>query len=186
MKSSYLATLNKEYIQTKNGDVFKVMQDHFLKMSPTPYGEDRRIFEISNEDITMLTCENACMIVNRQFAEQDERWERNGKKYLASSTINKDIDEHTYLLSTLPNHSIVKKAKQYLSSVPNNQTISIESENGLTELKMVKHKGKIYYILIINEFLPRVKMYDTFGKFCQWANIKNCKPIFNLTDKKYI
>ena len=144
MKTSYLIPLNKEYIQTKNGDVFKVMQDHFLKMSPTPYGQDRRIYEISNDEVTMLTFENACMIVNKQFAEQDERWERNGKKYLASATINKDIDEHTYLLSTLPNHSIVKQAKHYLANVPNNQTISIESEDGLTELKMVTHKGKIY------------------------------------------
>ena len=186
MKSSYLVPLNKEYIQTKNGDVFKVMQDYFLKMSPTPYGQDRRIYELSNDGVTMLTFENACMIVNKQFAEQDERWERNGKKYLASATINKDIDEHTYLLSTLPNHSVIKQAKQYLANVSNNQTISIESEDGLTELKMVKHKGKIYYILIINEFLPRVKMYDTFGKFCQWANINNCKPIFNLTDKRYM
>ena len=120
MKTSYLIPLNKEYIQTKNGDVFKVMQDHFLKMSPTPYGQDRRIYEISNDEVTMLTFENACMIVNKQFAEQDERWERNGKKYLASATINKDIDEHTYLLSTLPNHSILKNAKQYLANVPNN------------------------------------------------------------------
>ena len=28
--------------------------------------------------------------------------------------------------------------------------------------------------------------YDTFGKFCKWANIKNIKPIFCETDKKYI
>ena len=48
------------------------MQDHFLKMSPTPYGQDRRIYEISNDEVTMLTFENACMIVNKQFAEQDE------------------------------------------------------------------------------------------------------------------
>lgn len=182
MNNSYLS----KYIQTRDGDVFKVMENHFLKMSPSEYGQDRRIYELCNEDVNIITCENACMIVNKQFAEQDERWERNGKKYLASATANKDINEHTYLLSTLPNHKIRKKAEQYLSSVPLDQTISIESDDGMSELKLIKHKGKIYYILIINEYLPRVKMYNTFGKFCQWANIKNCKPIFNLTDKKYL
>ena len=32
----------------------------------------------------------------------------------------------------------------------------------------------------------KVNLYDTFGKFCQMVNIKNVKPIFNVTDKKYI
>ena len=47
-------------------------------------------------------------------------------------------------------------------------------------------KGKIYYILIINEYLPRVKDYNMFGDFCQWIGIEHCKPIFNMTDRKYI
>ena len=51
---------------------------------------------------------------------------------------------------------------------------------------MVKHKGKIYYMLIINQILPKVQLYNTFGQFCQMVNIKNVKPIFNETDKKYI
>ena len=51
---------------------------------------------------------------------------------------------------------------------------------------MIKHKGKIYYILIINEFLPRVKAYNLFGEFVQWIGIKNCKPIFCETDNRYI
>ena len=51
---------------------------------------------------------------------------------------------------------------------------------------MVKHKGKIYYCLIVNQYLPKVQLYNTFGQFCQMVNIKNVKPIFNETDKKYV
>ena len=54
------------------------------------------------------------------------------------------------------------------------------------EFKMVKHKGKIYYCLIVNQYLPKVQLYNTFGQFCQMVNIKNVKPIFNETDKKYV
>lgn len=185
MNTSYALSLAK-FIQDKHGDVYKVTPGHFLKMSPWNYGDDRRVYEIDNEDYTLLTSDNACMIVNKQFAGTIERWEHNGKKYIASATDNKDISEHTYTLSMLPSHSIAIKTENLLNELPENQSISIQSNDGLSELKMVKHKGKIYYILIVNEFLPRVKMYNMFGEFCQWANIKNCKPIFCETDKKYI
>lgn len=186
MKSSYLVNLPKKYVQSYDGNVYKVMQNHFLQMSPWKDGEDRRVYEISDENVTMLTFENACMIVNNQFANTDEEWVHHGKKYIARAIADKSINEHAGLLALLPNHNILNKTKQYLSNMPLDQTISIELEDGMSELKMVKHKGKIYYILIVNEFLPRVKMYDTFGKFCQWANIKHCKPIFNMTDNKYV
>ena len=70
--------------------------------------------------------------------------------------------------------------------MPDGNTLSIQSNDGTSELKMIKHKGKIYYILIINEFLPRVKAYNLFGEFVQWIGIKNCKPIFCETDNRYI
>jgi hypothetical protein len=185
MKSSYLSQLTK-YVQDNQGDVYKVTPEHFLKMSPWKEGDDRRVYEIDNEDYSMLSCENACMIVNKQFANTIEKWEHNGKKYIANATGDKDPSEHAYLLSTLPSHSLIKKTKNLLKSLPDNQTLSFQTNDGLSELKMIKHKGKIYYILIINELLPRVKMYNLFGEFCQWANIKFCKPIFCETDKKYI
>ena len=110
------------------------------------------------------------MIINNQFANKVETWKFNGKNYIANSIgTNKNIEEYTYLLSTLPNH-----------------TLSITSNDNLNELKLIRHKGKIYYILIINEYLPRVQMYNLFGDFCQWCGITDCKPIFCKEDKKYI
>ena len=75
--------------------------------------------------------------------------------------------------------------EQILKTFPNENSISISNENG-NEFKMIKHKGKVYYCLIINQYLPKVQLYDTFGKFCQMVNIKNVKPIYNQTDKKYV
>ena len=73
----------------------------------------------------------------------------------------------------------------HIQATFNNTIITISDENG-NEFKMVKHKGKIYYCLIVNQYLPKVQLYNTFGQFCQMVNIKNVKPIFNETDKKYV
>ena len=186
MNTSYLIELSKNYIQRKNGDVYKVTPKHFLKISPWNDGEDRRIFEISEDDCTILTCENACMIVNKQFENTDERWEHKGKQFTARAIGNKSTDEHAAMLSLLPSHKVLNQSKHLLANLKDNDSLTITMNNGLSELKMIKNKGKIYYILIVNADLPRVRMYDTFGKFVQWSNIKHCKPIFNETDKRYI
>ena len=68
MKSSYLANLNIKYIQTGDNSVYKITPDHFLKLSPWEHGDDRRIYEVEDNNYHMLTFENACMIVNKQFA----------------------------------------------------------------------------------------------------------------------
>ena len=174
-----------KYLQSLDtGNIYKVMDKYLLQMSPWTDGDNRRIYEYEDNNMHVITYQNACMIVNKQFAETDEEWEHNGKKYRARAIVNKDIDEHTAMLSMLPSHYI-KESVKTLKTLPNGNSISIEDENG-NEFKMVKHKGKIYYALIINEYLPKVAIHDTFGKFCQWVNIKNLKPIFNETDKKYI
>ena len=101
----------------------------------------------------IVTYQNACMIVNKQFIESDEEWEHNGKRYKARAIANKNIDEHTAMLSMLPSHYL-KETTQILKTLPNENSITFSDEHG-NEFKMVKHKGKIYYCLIINEFLPK-------------------------------
>lgn len=187
MKSSYLANLNVKYIQTNDNEVYKITPDHFLKISPWNHGDDRRIYEIEDDNYRMLSFENACLIVNKQFANTNERWEHNGKRFVAGAiSESKSVDEHTAMLSLLPSHKVIKKSHSLLKELSDNQSLTISSEDGLSELKMVKYKGKVYYILIVNSDLPRVRTYNMFGEFCQWANIKHCKPIFNETDKKYL
>lgn len=161
---------NNTYIQDNNEIVYKVMPTHMLKLSPWEDGEDRRVLERDIDGYKVISYKNACMIVNTQFANKVEKWTHKGKNYIANSIgTNKNIKEYSYLLSTLPNH-----------------TVTITNNDDLTELKMVRHKGKIYYILIVNEYLPRVQAYNLFGEFCQWCGIDQCKPIFNETDNKYM
>lgn len=174
-----------KYIQDKSGIVYKVMPNHFLKISPWEHGEDRRVKEIVDNDYRVITYKNACIIVNNQFDDKVETWNKYGKKYLANSIgQNKNYIEHTYMLSTLPNHKVFLKDANSIMKYTDN--MSITSSDSSQELKLIRHKGKIYYILIINEFLPRVKAYNLMGEFCQWIGIDHCKPIFNVTDKKYI
>lgn len=175
----------KKYLQSSyTGNVYQVMDKYLLQMSPWKSGDDRRIFTYDDDEMTVITHQNACMIVNKQYNEIDEEWEHNGKKYKARALVDKNIDEHTAMISMLPSHYI-KETKHILRQMPNGNSISFSDNNG-NEFKMVKHKGKIYYCLIINQYLPKVQLYNTFGDFCQLVNIKNVKPIFNETDKKYI
>lgn len=162
------------------------MPSYYLKLSPWNDGDDRRVYEIDNEKCHLITFQNACMIINKQFNEKDETWQFKGKHYSAPSLpAGRSLSEQKVIIQNLPSHRAIQKSEELLDIIPNH-TLSITSEDMMTELKMVKHKGKIYYILIINEYLPRVKAYDVFGKFAQWCNIKNCKPIFNITDERYM
>lgn len=172
------------YLQSSNGNVYKVMDKYLLQISPWKYGDDRRVYTYNSDDMTIITYQNACMIVNKQYNEIDEEWEHNGKKYKARALVNKNIDEHTAMLSMLPSHYI-KESSKILRKLPDENSITFNDERG-NQFKMVKHKGKLYYCLIVNQYLPKVSLYNTFGKFCQMVNIKNVKPIFNETDKRYI
>jgi hypothetical protein len=174
------------YIQSASGDIYKVMPDYLLKMSPWKDGEDRRVIESNIGDYKVITYKNACIIVNSQFRETKEEWSHHGKDFVAYPIGTQDIEEKTYFLQTLPSHNIVLKDAKKILSNSGISTLSITNDDGTQEFKMVKHKGKIYYILIINEYLPRVQAYNTFGEFCQWIGIKDCKPIFCKTDKKFI
>ena len=172
------------YLQSNEGVIYKIMDDHLLQLSPWKHGDDRRIYEYDDDNMKVISYQNACMIINKQYNEIDEEWEHNGKRYKARAIANKDINEHAAMLSMLPSHYI-KDSVNILKTLPNENSITFSDANG-NEFKMVKHKGKIYYCLIINQYLPKVQLYNTFGQFCQMVNIKNVKPIFNETDKKYM
>lgn len=176
---------DNNYLQSNDGKIYKVMDKYLLQMSPWKDGDDRRVYEYDDADMTVITYQNACMIVNKQFAETDEEWEHKGKRYLARKIENKSIDEHTAMLSMLPSHYI-NQSKNILKKLPDDNSITFSDENG-NEFKMVKHNGKIGYILLLNKpNITRTKFYNTFGEFCKWVGIKDVKPIYCVNDKKYI
>lgn len=176
---------DNNYLQSNDGKIYKVMDKYLLQMSPWKDGDDRRVYEYDDSDMTIITYQNACMIVNKQFAETDEEWEHKGKRYLARKIGDKSIDEHTAMLSMLPSHYI-KETTHVLKTLPDGNSILISDEYG-NEFKMVKHNGKIGYILLLNKpNITRTKFYNTFGEFCKWVGIKDVKPIYCVNDKKYI
>lgn len=178
---------DSKYVQSiEDGSIYKILPDYFLKMSPWKDGEDRRVVEQNLGEYKMITYKNACMIVNSQFRETKEEWSHHGKEFVAYPIKGQDEEERTYFLQALPSHNVVLKDAKKILSNSGVSTLSITNEDGTQEFKMVKHKGKIYYILIINEYLPRVQAYNTFGEFCQWVGINDCKPIYSKTDKRFI
>ena len=65
------------YLQSSNGNVYKVMDKYLLQLSPWKHGDDRRVYTYNSDDMTIITYQNACMIVNKQYNEIDEEWEHN-------------------------------------------------------------------------------------------------------------
>ena len=177
-----------KYIQNADtGNIYKVMPTHLLQLSPWNDGDDRRVYEVEDDKYHVITYQNACMIVNKQFNDINEEWKFGDKEYIARKQNDTySVDEYAAILTMLPNHKVMKASEDVLRQLDNGQTLSISSKNGMSELKLVRHKGKIYYMLIVNEAMPRVKLLDLFGKFCAWAHIKNVKPIYCKTDKRYI
>ncbi len=77
-----------KYLQSYTGNIYKVMDQYLLQLSPWKDGDDRRLYEYDDSNMTVVTYKNACMIVNKQFNETDEEWEHNGKKYKARALVN--------------------------------------------------------------------------------------------------
>lgn len=160
----------KSYIQDDHGIVYKEYPSHFLQLSPWEFGADRRVMETNIGNYRYISYKNACMIVNNQFSNTDEKWEFDGKQYIANAIgDNTNKDEYTNMIKSLPNH-----------------VITIEDMYNPVSLKLVKHKGKIYYIFIVDQYLPRVQAYNLFGEFCQWVGIDKCKPIYCTDTQTYI
>ena len=161
--------LNK-YILDISGDVYKIINSHYLKLTPCN-PNDKYVTEMNSDDYRVISLNNAMMIINKRWNSLPERWNYNGNSYLADilqiETSN-DIEEHIVRIRLLPDHSVVL------------------DDNGPSMLKLIRSKGKMYYILLINEKLPRVKAYDLFGRFVQWLGIKNVKPVWNEDEQKFM
>ena len=125
---------NSYYICTDDNRVFKMLPTHYLQISPWNDGEDRRVYEMENDNYHLITYENACMIVNKQFQEIDERWERNNKKYIARKNSVSD-DEKAAIISMLPSHKVQKQMSTALTQLDDGQQLSIQNET--MELKMI-------------------------------------------------
>jgi phosphatidylinositol 4-kinase len=118
-----------KYLQNAyTGLVYKVMNDYLLQMSPWNDGDNRRIYEINTDEYDIITYQNACMIVNKQFNETDEEWEHRGKKFKARALTNKSLDEHIAMLNMLPSHYI-KESKTLLTDFEILPDISEELKN---------------------------------------------------------
>lgn len=179
--------IKQKYVQSEvDGSIYKMLPEYFLKMSPWKDGEDRRVIEKDLGEYKMITYKNACMIVNSQFRDTKEEWSHHGKDFVAYPIKDQDPEERTYFLKALPSHKALLKNAKSMLSTDGISVVSMTNDDYSQELKMVKHKGKIYYILIVNEYLPRVQAYNTFGEFCQWVGINDCKPIFSKTDGRFI
>ena len=87
--------VKKQYIQDETGVVYKDCSTHFLQLSPWEVGSDRRIMENDIGNYKYISYQNACMIVIQQFNKTTEKWEFDGKKYIADA-IGTETNKEAY------------------------------------------------------------------------------------------
>ena len=159
-----------KYIQNTDGNIYKVMPTHLLQLSPWNDGDDRRVYEVEDDKYHVITYQNACMIVNKQFQDIDETWERNNKKYIARKSSNLSTDEKAAIISMLPSHKVQKQMANTLYQLNEGQQLSIQNET--LELKMIRYNGKIHYVLLINEYLPKCSYIIHLVSFANGQTLK--------------
>lgn len=172
---------NTKFFLDKNNNVYKLTNDEttLLKLSPSEIGEDRRLFTSENKKITQIPYNKAMQLIDEQFANYERKWEFNGKKYKILKNSEKGA---TYLDGR--GHSI----KEVYHRIYENGYI------GVSELQyyLCWFRGKLYWLDCDWWHYPQVKLYNfedinkmpSIYDFAQWANLKNCKVIYDDSTEK--
>lgn len=139
-----------------NGMVFKYP---YLKISPWKEGEDRRY---DNIDIKRrLSKTKAFEIVNQQFRLTPQKWIYLGQKFEAKKCFI-DYDNPRDII--------------------NQMTIKIERPKAY----LFMCKGKLVYGFLEPNYLPRVFIQRIDNNYCSWTNFRWLKPIYNLSENKWV
>ena len=177
------------YVVDKHNNVWKyiVSKQHFIKVTPWKYAEDRRVnvFEIETQILSGDLVQKKAKpqvyeIINKRWDEYDYSWEYEGTLY--SVGIN-HIDAQAY---DAPLH---KFEHSYKSQDGKKHTYTSDYRIGFYNGKIVWWTCYHYY--------PRTYVWpfksidEEPGRYSleitgQWTNIKHIKPIYNNTTQEYI
>ena len=183
------------YVVDKHNNVWKyiVSKQHFIKVTPWEYAEDRRInvFEIEKQILSgnlvqMKAKPRVYEIINKRWDDYEYSWEYEGTLYYAS--IN-HVDNKAY---DAPIH---KFEQSYKDKNGKKHTYYNEYRIGFYNGKLVwwtcYHYYPRAYVWTFESIdkEPKDKYDETSGHWTitgQWTNIKHIKPVYNNTTQKYI
>ena len=66
-----ITDINK-YVEDFKGNVYKIINDHYLMLSPCN-PNDKYVSELENDDFHIISYNNACMIIKKQYNALPEK-----------------------------------------------------------------------------------------------------------------
>jgi hypothetical protein len=121
--------------------------------------------QIDLSTLTRLKKTKFCEFVNAYFKSVRLNWVFEGRRYKNLDNFDSNGNSYGFKWTDLPLHEVDGYA--------------------YSGLKIVCHWGRVYYFICSGNYFPRGQLVEMKTlKIVQWADIKNCSPVFNYTTKK--
>lgn len=166
-----------QYYEYK-GDIYKYYnapKDYYLKMTNWISGEDRRKyeFEIDKSKLVKISANVALSKTNSYWNSGIHTWTFNDVEYNNDGNLSMDINK-------VPRHKFTNK---YIGR--DNNLYSYDET-----YMLIWHQGHLYWMETY--YYPRVTLYkfDNIATkpnvFAKWTDVKNCKPVKNVSTGMYV
>lgn len=193
--------MSKKFVIDKEGKIYayNAEKDYYLLRTPWEYGEDRRKPLSDLVEPRNINSNDANRKINEAWRNHKAKWEYNGKKFETRGTVyDEKVTErksweydgkthyyyetnYTNLFKLCPVHKFEHTYK----------TKNGEKKSYYHEYYIVWYQGKLVWAMP-SQYIPRVQYYDFESAdkepmgFNRWTSINNIKPIYCITDKKFI
>lgn len=195
-----MGAIHGTYYKTPDGRIFKynVENDYFLLCTPWEKGEDRRKKHVDIPDAVKYNKHKAVQEINEIWRNTAFKWEHNGKKFETRGTMydEKIITTEHWEFNGRKHSYNVTNYKGLFSLCPEHKftypyKFRGETKYGTDIYYLCMYQGKLVWVQK-TQYIPQVYYYkfegiDVLPKIrVGWTNINCLRPVFCITDKKYI
>jgi len=121
--------------------------------------------EFDSLNVTEIKKTKFCELMNIFFRDIKHEWTYENKRFRKLDNFDKNAKSWDINWWDIPKH----KVDGYI----------------FTDLKLVYHWGRVYYIIFSGNYAPKGQLVDIKKlKIVQWVDIKNVSPVFDIEAKK--
>lgn len=191
------------YYKTADNKIYKYNSenDYFLLCTPWKTGEDRRKKRTELNNPVKINKHVAVHEINEIWRNTKFSWVHAGKKYETRGTIydDKTLDTHTWefngkshTYNTVSYNNLFKLCQPHIFKHTYKNKNNVEQSYEYTYY-LVCYQGKLVWVQN-TQYIPQVCYYKfeaidkepRYTSYTGWTNINCIKPVFCITDKKYI
>lgn len=118
-------------------------------------------------DVVRIKKNKFCELMNIFFRDIKHEWQYDHSYFKKLDNFDRNGNSYGFSWAEVPNHKI--------------------DGYHFTNLKLVYHWGRVYYMIYGGGYAPKGQLVDTNKlQIVQWIDIKNVAPIFNIGTKKIV